>query len=178
MKLIPSIHLEDWDIFKGDFQETVYEKGKMRIIEHKHKVPELFIKSSNGKFNHIKEIDNYWEMISYNTFLNSDIIDDHEDMDYQIQMMSNIRDGLSSFESIVINKKTGYVFGVNNLIGSGYWNDTTLENMWNNDEIIIISLLDDIDPVVLTNNGWEEIDVNSIGDSIDITREESIGELL
>lgn len=183
MKLIPNIHLEDWDISENITQDqvttTTYEKGKLKIIESSDKnILDLYIKSSNGDFSHIKETDNYWEVMSYNIFLNGDIINDQENIEFQFDLMNNIRDDFSNFETLVLNKKTGYVFGVNNLIDSNGWNDKSLEHMWNNDEIVVMDLLEDVDPKMLTKKGWVDININFIGEDINDVRNRHIEEVL
>tara|TARA_R110000772_G_scaffold66676_3_gene148354 strand:+ start:4109 stop:4663 length:555 start_codon:yes stop_codon:yes gene_type:complete len=184
MKLIPDIHLEDWKISHAINTNktqsiTTYEKGKIKITDDSNKdILDLYIESSNGVFNHIKETDNYWEIMSYNTFLNDDIIDDEENVEFQLDLMNNIRDSFSNFETLIFNKKTGYAFGVNNLIDSGGWNDKTLEHMWNEDEIVVMELLEDVDPKLLTKTGWEDININFIGEDIDEIRNRHIEEIL
>tara|TARA_R110000772_G_scaffold2410_2_gene8385 strand:+ start:7563 stop:8108 length:546 start_codon:yes stop_codon:yes gene_type:complete len=181
MKLIPDIHLEDWDQShsnENNIMITTYEKGKIKIKKDNNNKLELYIESSDNIFNHIKEIDNYWEIMSYDTFLNSDIIDDQENGDFQLDLMNHIRDNFSSYEYLIFNKKTGYVFGVNNLIDSNGWNDKSLEQMWNKDEIVVLDLLEDVDPKMLTKKGWEDINVNFIGEDINEIRVRHIEEIL
>lgn len=179
MKLEASIHLEDWDISDDNDDPTIstYEKGKLKIISTDG-ILNLYIKSSDGKFNHIKEIHNYWEIMSYDIFLNDDIVSDQENAEFQLELMNNIRDNFINFETLIFTKRTGYIFGVNNLIDSEGWNDKSLERMWENDEIIVIDMLEDVDPKILTKKGWENINVNQIGEDMNISRERSIDEIL
>lgn len=179
MKLEASVHLEDWDISDDNDDPTIstYEKGKLKII-NTDGILNLYIKSSDGNFNHIKEIHNYWEIMSYDIFLNDDIVSDQENAEFQLELMNNIKDNFINFETLIFTKRTGYIFGVNNLIDSEGWNDKSLERMWENNEIIVIDVLEDVDPKILTKKGWENINVNQIGEDMNISRERSIDEIL
>jgi hypothetical protein len=180
MKLIPDIHLEDWSVSENTDQTiTTYEKGKIRILETINKdTLDLYIQASDNIFTHIKETDNYWEIMSFNTFLNNDLISDVENCEFQLELMNSIRDDFSNFETMIFNKKTGYVFGVNNLIDNDGWNDKSLEHMWNMDEIVVMDLLEDVDPKVFTKKGWVDININIIGGDLSEIRDRHIEDIL
>lgn len=180
MKLIPHIHLDDWDIAESEiYDDIIYENGKIRVVENsRNGKMDLYIKSSDNEFFKVKRIKNYWELMSYHIFLNQDTIEDEETGLFQIDLMNNIRDNFTSFETLVFVKHTGNVFGVNDLLGSEGWNDKTLETMWENNQVIILDLLEDVEPKILTKEGWMDINVNPIGEDVNNVRARHIKEIL
>lgn len=175
MKLIPEIDLGNWSVQEDEHLMTVtYEFGNLRIVEGEYGNLNLYIKSSDGIFNHIKQIDNYYELMSLNIYLNADIIADNVEVDFHLELFDEIRDSFNNFNTLIINKKTGNTFGVNDLIESNNWNDALLKQMWDNNDIIVISLSDDIDPLIWTECGWSDINVNLISDDIALARSHNI----
>lgn len=174
MELIPEIHLEDWDMTQTE-DNTIYSKGIIRIIDD-GKVRTLQLKSTNGRFFSLKTIDNYWELSSYNIFMNADIVTDEENLEYQTDFMLYIRDSSAKFDNLVFNKLSGHIFGVNNLFESDGWGDEILENMWQRNEIEIINL-DEATPTILSKDGWNEIDLQELHGSIWENRDINLSEI-
>ena len=163
MNLIPEIHLEDWDLIENDHTNT-YSRGKIRIIDN-GTTKTLQLKDVDGNYFTLKEIINYWELSSYNIFMNSDMVSDEENLQYQLDFMLYIRDGSASFDNIIVNKLSGHIYGVNNLFDSDGWSDEILENMWERNEIEVLNL-DEADPTILEKTGWGNIDIQELSGDI------------
>jgi len=160
MKLIPEIHFEDWDCYESE-DLTVYIKGKLKIEVRTESVV-LFIKSTTGDFFEVKEIgDSYWEIRSYDTFLNSDIVSDEDNAEYQFEMLSYIREEFSNVEYIIFNKNTKKIYSMCDLFDSeGGWNNSKIKTLWLNDEVDIINMFEDVDPLIYNNKGeWVELEM-------------------
>lgn len=175
MELIPEIHLEDWEMTQLNEDNIIYTKGKIRIIDD-GTTKTLQLRSIDNKYFTLKTIDNYWELSSYNIFINSDIVTDEENMEYQTDFMLYIRDSSAKFDNLVFNKLSGHIYGVNNLFDSDGWSDEILENMWDRNEIEIINL-DEATPTILKKDGWGEIDLQKLNGSIWENRDINLSEI-
>lgn len=175
MELIPEIHLEDWDTTEIDDNITTYSKGKIRIVDN-GTTKMLQLKSMNGKYFTLKDINNYWELSSYNIFMNSDIVTDEENMEFQMDFMLYIRDSSAKFDNLIFNKLSGHIYGVNNLFDSDEWGDEILEDMWKRNEIEVINL-DESTPTILRKDGWGEIDLQKLNGNIWENRDISLSEI-
>jgi len=160
MDLVPEVHLDD-DWVEAEHDNCIsYTKENLRILIHKHNNDKLLqIKSRDGGFFTVKKIETYWELQCMDTFINSDTTSDGDHLKFQEDFMIYVRDSFANFEYLVINKNTGHVFGVNDLFYSEGWSDETLETMWDRSEIEVIDMLQDVNPLILTERGWEEIEV-------------------
>lgn len=179
MQLVPDIHLsDDWtETFLEDHVE--YEKGILKIISSFNGLDnDLYIKSSSNEYFHVKKIDNYWEIKSHDIFFNPDINSDEDNAEFQHNLMLHIRDNFSDCEYLIFNRNTGYVFGGNDIIDSDGIKDPLLEEMWNKDEVVILDCSEDIDPLVLTKDGWRSLTIMSVADDIERMREKTIEDLL
>jgi len=157
MDLIPEVHLDDWVETEHD-NCISYTKENLRIlIQNNDKL--LQVKSIEGNFFTVKNIKTYWELKCMDVFINSEITSDEDHLNFQEDFMMYIRDSFTNFEYLIINKNTGHIFGVNGLFYCDGWIDETLESMWSRSEIEVIDMLEDINPMILTQNGWEEIEV-------------------
>ncbi len=158
MKLIPELHFEDWDYLDND----VFIKGKLKV-EVRGDNSILFIKSTNGTFFEVKEINTYWEIKSYDIFLNSDIISDEENYDYQMEIYSYIKEEYSNAEYVIINKLTNQIYAICDLFDTeGDWNSNKLKNLWSNDEIIVLNMIDEVNPLQYIKGEWREIEMLDI----------------
>lgn len=176
MELIPEVHLEEWDV--NNLEECVtYTKGKLRIVETINN-KFLQILSTENVFFTVKKINNYWELRSYDTFINESTTSDEDNVEYQSEFMMYIRDLFANCEYLILNKSTGHIYGMNNLFSSSGWSDEILENMWSRDEIEIINLLDDVNPSVFTKGGWEPVQIKNPTGNIEDNRETNIRELI
>jgi hypothetical protein len=171
MELVPEVHLEDW--VEREYEDCIsYTKNNIRILV-KNNNNTLQIKSKEGIFFNVKNIENYWELNLLDMTINSDYLTDDETFSIQEEFFLHIRDLNADYETIVFNKETGNMYGTNDLFTSDGWSDEILELMWNRGEVEIIDLLEDINPVKLTKSGWEPIDYKSIN-CVKQNREESI----
>lgn len=176
MKIEPNGHfLMEWDKYVNDKHEDIYLKGKIRLKHNKEQDDyTLSIKDTEGEFRDIKNMNNFWELYSLDTFLNEDINDDEYNLEYQKEFSLYIKDINTSYEYIVINKLNDNVYGVNGLLQSDEWSNETIKKMWEKDEVVILDISEEIEPQILTKHGWENIELNNISSDILKTREDNL----